>query len=278
MKHFHKTRPELREWILATTRAGHGPMDLLRLMKEAGYDAQQSRRAVSEVLDISLAALNATAPRAGSKQPRRPAAPQMSVGEHTMRITTSVDTPIVRVLEGLLTGTECDDLIEQARPRLQRSLTVDVDGRHQTDERRTSNGMFFRIGESPLIQRIEQRIAALVDIPVSHGEGLQILHYLPGQEYEPHFDWFDPAQPAVTAVTARGGQRVASIAMYLNTPDEGGGTAFPAVGLTVTALRGSAVYFAYDTGDQSSLHAGLPVAKGEKWIATKWLRERPYQR
>ncbi|SFS17863.1 prolyl 4-hydroxylase [Dyella sp. OK004] len=278
MKHFHKTRPELREWILATTRAGHGPMDVLRLMKEAGYDAPQSRRAVSEVLDIPLAALNATAPRAGSKQPRHPAAPQMSVGEHAVRVTTSVDTPIVRVLEGLLTGTECDDLIEQARPRLQRSLTVDVDGRHQTDERRTSNGMFFRIGESALIQRIEQRIAALVDIPVSHGEGLQILHYLPGQEYEPHFDWFDPAQPGFTAVTARGGQRVASIVMYLNTPDEGGGTAFPAVGLTVTALRGSAVYFAYDTGDQSSLHAGLPVDKGEKWIATKWLRERPYQR
>lgn len=278
MKHFHKTRPELREWILATTRAGHGPMDVLRLMKEAGYDAQQSRRAVSEVLDIPLAALNATAPRAGGKLPRHPVAPQMSVDEHTVRITTSIDTPIVRVLEGLLTGTECDDLIAQARPRLQRSLTVDVDGRHQTDERRTSNGMFFRIGESPLIQRIEQRIAALVDIPVSHGEGLQILHYQPGQEYEPHFDWFDPAQPGFTAVTARGGQRVASIVMYLNTPDEGGGTAFPAVGLTVTALRGSAVYFAYDTGDQSSLHAGLPVAKGEKWIATKWLRERPYQR
>jgi len=65
--------------------------------------------------------------------------------------------------------------------------------------------------------------------------------------------------------------------MYLNTPEEGGGTAFPRIGLTVTAMRGSAVYFAYDSGDESSLHAGLPVLKGEKWIATKWLRERPYQ-
>jgi len=66
--------------------------------------------------------------------------------------------------------------------------------------------------------------------------------------------------------------------MYLNTPEAGGGTAFPQVGLTVTALRGSAVYFAYDTGDEASLHAGLPVEKGEKWIATKWLRERPFQK
>jgi len=78
-------------------------------------------------------------------------------------------------------------------------------------------------------------------------------------------------------VTARGGQRIASVVMYLNTPEEGGGTGFPHIGLTVTAMRGSAVYFAYETGDQASLHAGLPVIKGEKWIATKWLRERPYQ-
>ena len=154
---------------------------------------------------------------------------------------------------------------------------MDVEGRHQTDERRTSQGMFFAIGETPLVQRIEQRIADLLAIPVTHGEGLQILHYQPGQEYEPHFDWFNPDQPGYSAVTSRGGQRIASVVMYLNTPEEGGGTAFPRIGLTVTAMRGSAVYFAYDTGDEASLHAGLPVLKGEKWIATKWLRERPYQ-
>jgi prolyl 4-hydroxylase len=117
----------------------------------------------------------------------------------------------------------------------------------------------------------------MLSIPVDHGEGLQILHYLPGQQYEPHYDWFDPEQPGFAAITAKGGQRIASLVMYLNTPDGGGATAFPEIGLTVTALRGSAVYFAYDTGDTTSLHAGLPVTKGEKWIATKWLRERPFQ-
>jgi prolyl 4-hydroxylase len=117
----------------------------------------------------------------------------------------------------------------------------------------------------------------MLSIPVDHGEGLQVLHYLPGQQYEPHYDWFDPEQPGFPAITAKGGQRIASLVMYLNTPDGGGGTAFPEIGLTVTALRGSAVYFAYDTGDTSSLHAGLPVTKGEKWIATKWLREWPFQ-
>ena len=120
-------------------------------------------------------------------------------------------------------------------------------------------------------------MSALLGLPASHGEGLQVLHYGPGQAYEPHFDWFDPAQPGFAAITAAGGQRIASVVMYLNTPDEGGGTAFPEVGLTVTAWQGSAVYFAYETGNQASLHAGLPVTRGEKWIATKWLRERPYR-
>lgn len=273
-----KIRPELREWILATTHAGHGPHEVMRLMKNAGYALPLARRIVAQVLNMPLAALNAdTGKPASGLRTHHPTAPQETVGGHTTRVSLSVDIPTIRVLDGLLTTQECEELIGQAQPRLQRSLTVAEDGKHQADNRRTSLGMFFRIGETPLVERIEQRIAELLQIPVSHGEGLQILHYLPGQEYEPHYDWFDPTQPGFAAVTERGGQRIASVVMYLNTPEEGGGTGFPALGLTVTALRGSAVYFAYEGGDQASLHAGLPVIKGEKWIATKWLRERPYQ-
>jgi prolyl 4-hydroxylase len=233
---------------------------------------------VARVLNLPLATVMAASkPGSSGRRTRHPEPPQQTVNGHTLRVTVSTDKPIVRVLEHMLTADECESLIAEAKPRLQRSQTVDVEGRHQTDERRTSQGMFFGIGETPLVQRIEQRIADLLAMPVGHGEGLQILHYLPGQEYEPHFDWFDPTQPGFSAVTARGGQRIASVVMYLNTPEEGGGTGFPSIGLTVTAMRGSAVYFAYETGDQASLHAGLPVIKGEKWIATKWLRERPYQ-
>ena len=274
----HTIRPELREWILATARSGHSLSDLLKLMKDAGYGGEQSRQMVARVLNLPLATVMAASkPGASGRRTRHPEPPQQTVDGHTLRVTISTDKPIVRVLENMLTADECENLIAEAKPRLQRSQTVDVEGRHQTDERRTSQGMFFRIGETPLVQRIEQRIGDLLAIPVSHGEGLQILHYRPGQEYEPHFDWFDPTQPGFSAVTARGGQRIASVVMYLNTPEEGGGTGFPNIGLTVTAMRGSAVYFAYETGDQASLHTGLPVIKGEKWIATKWLRERPYQ-
>ncbi|MBB6249316.1 2OG-Fe(II) oxygenase [Rhodanobacter sp. A1T4] len=276
-------RPELREWILSTTRAGHSVPEVLQLMKQSGYDPRQSRSIVADVLKIPVATLNSTTvPTSTSTQQarrtRHPEAPSVSVDGHRVDISLSVNKPALRVLDGILSENECAELIELARPRLKRAMTVDTDGKNQVDHRRTSEGMFFTLNELPLIGKIERRLATLLDMPVSHGEGLQILHYLPGQEYEPHFDWFDPQLPGFGTITAVGGQRIASIVIYLNTPEGGGGTAFPEIGLTVTARRGSAVYFAYDSGDQSSLHAGLPVTRGEKWIATKWLRERPYKK
>jgi len=271
--------PELREWILTTTRAGHGVPDVLRLMKDNGYDPRQSRSIVAEVLKLPLATLNASTDRPAPRglRTKHPAAPSACIGGHTIGVSLCVDEPPLRVLENILDEAECAELIELARPRLARALTVDDDGRQQVDQRRTSEGMFFTIGELPLIARIEQRLAGLLGLPANHGEGLQILHYRPGQEYEPHVDWFDPALPGYDSITRAGGQRIASVVMYLNTPELGGGTAFPELGLTVTARRGTAVYFAYEGGDQQSLHAGLPVICGEKWIATKWLRERPYR-
>ncbi len=280
MKSHLPIRPELREWILSTTRAGHSVEAVLKLMHDTGYDPRQSRSIVAAVLKMPIAALDThiQTPKHPGRRTRHPEAPQVTVDGRAIHVALSVESPTLRVLNNLLSHDECDALIEEAKPRLQRAKTVDSTGKQQVDARRTSEGMFFGIGESPLIKRIEKRIATLLSIPVDHGEGLQVLHYLPGQQYEPHHDWFDPEQPGFAAVTAKGGQRIASLVMYLNTPEEGGGTAFPEVGLTVTALRGSAVYFAYDTGDTASLHAGLPVSKGEKWIATKWLRERPFQK
>jgi prolyl 4-hydroxylase len=275
--------PELRDWILSTTRAGHSVDAVLKLMLESGYELRQSRTILASVLNMPISALDAHAqaskspPKNQGRRTRHPEPPHAIAEGRTIDVSLSVASPALRVLGNLLSQGECEALILEARPRLQRAKTVDSDGKQQVDTRRTSEGMFFGIGETTLVKRIEQRIATLLDIPVDHGEGLQVLHYLPGQQYEPHHDWFDPAQPGFAAITAKGGQRIASVVMYLNTPEAGGGTAFPEIGLTVTALRGSAVYFAYDTGDTASLHAGLPVLKGEKWIATKWLRERPFQ-
>ena len=73
----------------------------------------------------------------------------------------------------------------------------------------------------------------------------------------------------------RGGQRVGTLVMYLNAPEGGGATTFPDVGLEVAPVRGNAVFFSYDRAHPATgtLHGGAPVTAGEKWVATKWLRE-----
>jgi prolyl 4-hydroxylase len=135
--------------------------------------------------------------------------------------------------------------------------------------------MFFTRGENPVCARIEQRIAALLQWPLVNGEGLQVLRYGPGAEYKPHYDYFDPAQPGTPSILKRGGQRVASLVMYLNTPRRGGATVFPDVNLEVAPVKGNAVFFSYDRPHPMtrSLHGGAPVFEGEKRVATKWLRE-----
>jgi prolyl 4-hydroxylase len=143
------------------------------------------------------------------------------------------------------------------------------------NEARTSQGMFFERGENTVCARLEARIAALTNWPVEYGESLQVLRYGPGAEYKPHYDYFDPDRTGTPAILARGGQRVASLVCYLNTPPQGGATTFPDVQLAVAPIKGNAVFFSYDRPHPitRTLHGGAPVAEGEKWVATKWLRE-----
>lgn len=281
-----KVQAKLQQWIADMSRNGHEIPMMLEMMEEAGYGPRQSRRILAKVLnrpaialDVEVSPASKPGPPAGKGdglRTRPPEAPAVDIDGRRITVSTSLQSPVLRVLHNVLDQVECDALIEQARPRLERALTVDSSGTQTIDDARTSSGMFFHIAETPLVQSIEHRIAKLLQLPVEHGEALQILHYQPGQQYEPHQDWFDPTQPSYAPVTRVGGQRIASLIIYLNTPEAGGGTHFPHAGLTVAAHRGSAVYFAYETGDKQALHAGLPVERGEKWIATRWLRERPY--
>jgi len=104
-----------------------------------------------------------------------------------------------------------------------------------------------------------------------------VLRYKPGGEYRPHFDYFPPNQTGSKVHLRRGGQRVATLIVYLNDVEAGGETIFPDIGMSVVARRGSAVYFRFMNGsrqlDPLTLHGGSPVLGGEKWIMTKWLRE-----
>ncbi|XP_047310600.1 probable prolyl 4-hydroxylase 10 [Impatiens glandulifera] len=204
--------------------------------------------------------------------------------------------PRAFVYHNFLTKEECEYLIELAKPNMQKSSVVDSETGKSKDSRvRTSSGTFLPRGRDKTIRKIEQKIADFTFIPVEHGEGLQILHYEVGQKYEPHYDYFQDDYN-----TKNGGQRIATILMYLSDVEEGGETVFPAAkgnysavpwwnelsecgkgGLSVKPKMGDALLFwsmrPDATLDPSSLHGGCAVIKGNKWSSTKWMRVHEYK-
>ncbi|KAK9948340.1 hypothetical protein M0R45_003921 [Rubus argutus] len=204
--------------------------------------------------------------------------------------------PRAFVYHNFLTKEECDYLIDLAKPRMEKSTVVDSETGKSKDSRvRTSSGTFLARGRDKIIRNIEKKIANFTFLPVEHGEGLQILHYEVGQKYEPHYDYFQDEYN-----TKNGGQRIATVLMYLSDVEEGGETVFPAAkgnissvpwwdelsecgkkGLSIKPKMGDALLFwsmnPDATLDPSSLHGGCPVIKGNKWSSTKWIRVDEYK-
>ncbi len=260
-------------------QSGQPVVSVLDAMLASGWEREVARSALTSVgQSVELGAASQAAWLAPEPMPRIDAQGKGSVwaNDRDVRVLLQLQHPSLSVLNEVLSLQECVALIELARPRLSRSETVaQTPVGSEVHEARTSQGMFFSRGENELCTRIEARIAKLIDWPVDHGEGLQVLRYMPGAEYQPHFDYFDVNHGATPNILKRGGQRVATLVMYLNTPQAGGATTFPDAGLSVQAHAGGAVFFSYAKPDPSSLslHGGAPVISGEKWVATKWLRQ-----
>ncbi|NP_001131953.1 prolyl 4-hydroxylase 1 [Zea mays] len=204
--------------------------------------------------------------------------------------------PRAFVYHNFLSKEECDHLISLAKPHMKKSTVVDSATGGSKDSRvRTSSGMFLRRGQDKIIRTIEKRIADYTFIPVEQGEGLQVLHYEVGQKYEPHFDYFHDDYN-----TKNGGQRIATLLMYLSDVEDGGETVFPSSttnsssspfynelsecakgGLSVKPKMGDALLFwsmkPDGSLDPTSLHGGCPVIKGNKWSSTKWMRVHEYK-
>ncbi|RZJ10096.1 MAG: 2-oxoglutarate-dependent dioxygenase [Acidovorax sp.] len=276
--------PELRRWIIEQAQAGHAAPVVLQSMRDAGWDEDVAAEAMEITLQDHLneqAVQQGLPPAVPVPEPQLDESPaQVDCGDRVVHVLLSIAQPRVVVFGNLLSPEECEALVAVAAPRMARSLTVAIKtGGEEVNDDRTSDGMFFQRGETELIQRIEARIARLLNWPLENGEGLQVLHYRPGAEYKPHYDYFDPAEPGTPTIVKRGGQRVGTLVMYLNTPDKGGGTTFPDVHVEVAPQRGNAVFFSYERPHPSTrtLHGGAPVIAGEKWIATKWLREREFK-
>ena len=220
----------------------------------------------------------------------------------TPPLVLSASEPKAYLLRHFLSDDECKHLMRLARRQLSPSTVVAEGGESKKSDIRTSAGMFLKKEQDAMVRKIEERIAAMSGIPFDNGEGIQILRYDKGQKYEPHFDYF---HDAVNPAPKRGGQRLATMLIYLQDTDEGGETTFPNAkipetfaanevnnpfradnhdaltectkkGIAVKSVRGDAILFFSlkddYTLDGGSLHGACPVVKGQKWTAVKWMR------
>jgi prolyl 4-hydroxylase len=278
----HSTLPPAwRDWITDNISRGCDPRSLIADMVKASFDPE-------------FAAATVFAFSQGHPPPAvlKPAdydyeTPRITPGNiiHTpdrdVRVSLRLERPQVVFFDNVLSLDECDELVARSRDSLTRSTTVDpANGKDAVIEARSSEGTFFALNADEFISRLDRRIAAVMNMPVENGEGLQILHYHTGGQYTPHYDYFAPSEPGSAPHIANGGQRVATLIMYLNDVADGGTTIFPEMRLQVGPKKGGAVYFEYCNSrgqlDRLTLHGGTPVLAGEKWIATKWMRQNRY--
>lgn len=274
-----KVTPDWHRWIGEALAGGNAPADLLATMKEHQFDERIARDAIAD------AVFGGAAPPAAREEPvftsRLPVGHVIRTPDRDVRVVVRVSRPVIAVLDNVLDAAECEGFMAMARSRLARSAVVSPDsGSNTVMDIRTSEGAYFHRAENELVQRVDARAAAIMQLSEEHGEGLQVMRYGVGGEYLPHFDYFAPDQKGSAPHIASGGQRVSTLIMYLDDVDAGGETIFPRIDFSYVPRKGQGLYFEYAAADGSldplSLHGGAPVVAGEKWIVTKWMRERPF--
>lgn len=273
---------QLYRWIEERRPEGYCPAQIFTSMLGAGWARDAAIGALRHVMSDAITEREYDCLLRGTPMPNLEGSPTtITVEGHQVQVLFEMHNPRIVVFGGFMTDDECDQIIEIARSRLERSTVVaDNNGEGNVlSDIRTSSGTFLTRGEFEVCNRIDARAQALVQWPTDFTEDLQVLHYGKGAEYKAHQDFFDATDGPWAPALTRGGNRCGTLLTYLNTPIRGGGTLFPDVPLEVRARKGLAVYFSYPVADASSrtTHAALPVIEGEKWAAVKWFRQGPHR-
>lgn len=188
------------------------------------------------------------------------------------------ERPHVLVCENLVAPAVCDWLIARARPHLAPARVYDLEtGEGRLEAIRSNTAYAFDLTDTDMVLvLLRERLARLAGLPVAGFEPTQALRYTPGQKFDWHVDYLDPATPGHRDDLARRGQRIATCLVWLGDACQGGETAFSAPDLKLKGRKGDAVLWANVTPDGRpdplSRHAGLPPTSGEKWVLSQWMR------
>ena len=183
--------------------------------------------------------------------------------------------PPIYTVANFLSAEECDALIESARDHMTPAPVVGP-GNGEVSVSRTSSTCYLAREDLPSVCT---KVCALTGKPLEHLELPQVGRYRGGEFYKPHYDAFDTASPDGRRFAQNGGQRVATVLVYLNDVARGGETAFSKLGVRIAPRKGNALVFFPATLDgqldQHYLHAAEP-AVDPKWVSQIWIRQRAY--
>ena len=178
------------------------------------------------------------------------------------------------IVRGFLDAATCAALIERIDDRRRPSQIADDVG---IANFRTSETCDLDWSD-PAVAEVDRRISALLGLPLEASEPIQGQRYAPGQEFKPHTDTFEPGGYDFYLNTADSGQRTWTAMIYLNEPEDGGATRFKRIGKTVQPETGKLLAWNNLLPDgrpnPATLHQGMKVRRGAKYILTKWFRER----
>lgn len=180
------------------------------------------------------------------------------------------------VMRDFLSADDCAALVERIEANRRPSTIADPNG---DDYFRTSETCDLDAGD-PLVAGVDARLAALSGIDPRHGEPLQGQRYDVGQEFKPHTDYFEPGGRDFDTYCSVAGQRTWTFMIYLNDVEAGGATRFKWLDKTIQPERGKLVAWNNrkpdGTVNPASLHHGMKVRAGTKYVITRWYRERPW--
>lgn len=167
---------------------------------------------------------------------------------------------------------DCQMMIEAAQPSLRTASTLGK----EIEGYRKANGTWLPI-DSFISKKVFHTIYELTECKPEQMELVHIVKYDIGDEYKPHHDFFHVNEDYAAEHMANGGNRIKSALIYLNDDFTGGQTFFPELGVLVKPELGKLIIWDNITPDGeldfTSIHAGLPVMSGVKYIAVVWIRE-----
>jgi prolyl 4-hydroxylase len=184
---------------------------------------------------------------------------------------------MVTIIDNVLTPDECKHLIQIGSKNLAPAGTLGK----KIEGYRVADGSWIREHDE-LTEKIKKMISVMTGNPIENQEEVHIVKYDIGGEFKIHCDYFHKTEEYYEQHMALGGQRIMSCLFYLNDDFEGGETEFPTKKLKITPRIGRLLMWSNvtpnDEVDPESLHAGLPVTKGVKYIAVIWIRESKFKR